>query len=76
MIQVLDVKFDNNQGEAIVDLDNGVLQIKVTEANPNFPSGLTINVPLDPLFQKLEDQAPNFLVKWGEDAAQALIDKA
>lgn len=75
-MQVFDLKFDNGLGDAQIDEDAGVLKIVVSETNPEFPSGLTINVPLDPIFQKLEAQSPNFLVTWGEKAAQALLDTA
>lgn len=75
-MQLIDVKFDNGQGDANVNLESGVLEIQLTENNPNFPSGAQINIPLDPIFEKLEAQAPNLLVKWGEKAAQSLIDGA
>ena len=75
-MDLLDVKFDNGQGEANVNLEKGVLEIKITEANPNFPSGGQINIALDPIFQALKDQAPNLLVKWGEEAAQSYVDSA
>ena len=73
-MQIVDVSFDQGQGDANVNLDQGTLEIKLTEQNPAFPSGAQINIPLDPIFQKLQAQAPNLLVKWGEIAAQALVD--
>lgn len=73
-MEIFDIKFDGGQGDASVNLVDGTVSIVVKEANPNFPSGLQINIPLDQLFQKLESQAPNLLVKWGEKAAQAMID--
>jgi hypothetical protein len=75
-MQLVNVSFDNNEGDAIVDLVQGTLQITLSEKNPAFPSGATISIPLDPLFQKLQAQAPNLLVKWGEEAAQDLVDDA
>lgn len=76
MMQIIDVSFDDGQGDANVNLDKGVLEVAVTEKNPAFPSSAQINIPLDPLFQKLQAQAPNLLVEWGEKAAQALADEA
>jgi len=73
-MQLIDVQFDNGQGDANVNLENGTLEIKLTENNPSFPSGAQINIPLDPIFQKLQAQAPNLLVRWGEIAAQAMLD--
>lgn len=76
MMQIIDLSFDNGQGDAKVDIANGVLQIIATDKNPNVNGNFTLNIPLDPLFQKLEDQAPNLLVSWGEKAGQALVDNA
>lgn len=73
-MQVLDIKFDDGKGDANVNLESGILEIQATDSNPSFPTNLQINVPLDPLFEKLQAQAPNLLVKWGEKAAQSLID--
>ena len=73
-MDIYDMKFDGVNGDADVSLDQGTLSIKITEANPLFPSNLQINIPLDVIFKKLEAQAPNLLVKWGEKAAQAMID--
>lgn len=75
-MQLINVAFDNGQGDAVVDLAQGTLEITLAESNPAFPSGAKISIPLDPLFQKLQAQAPNFLVKWGEEAAQDLVDDA
>jgi hypothetical protein len=73
-MEIYDVKFDNNQGNAEIDLVSGVIKITATESNPQFPTGLAINIPIDPLFAKLQAQAPNLLVKWAEQAAQGAID--
>lgn len=75
-MQIIDLSFDGGQGDAKADLDNGILKIIVTDKNPTANGNFTLNIPLDPLFQKLEDQAPNFLVRWGEKAAQSLVDNA
>lgn len=71
---LFDVKFDGGQGDAEIDLASGVLSIKADDSNPSFPSNLVIDVPLDQIFQRLEAQAPNLLVKWGEMAAKGVID--
>lgn len=64
-MHIIDVKFDNNQGECNIDLDKGLLEIRVSDKNPAYPSGAQINVPLDPIVQKLIDKAPNIFAKWG-----------
>lgn len=73
-MQLIDVKFDSGMGDANVNLEKGTIEVSLTDKNPSFPSGAQINIPLDPIFQKLQAQAPNLLVKWGEIAAQALVD--
>lgn len=73
-MEIFDYKFDGPNGDANVNLANGTLEIKITEKNPLLPSDLQINIPLDDIFAKLEAQAPNLLIKWGEKAAQAMID--
>jgi hypothetical protein len=75
-MQLINVSFDSGLGDVEVDLANGILKLTISEKNPDFPSGATVNIPMDPLFQKLEAQAPNYLAKWGEEAAQDLVDDA
>lgn len=76
MMQLIDVAFDNGQGDVKINLDKGVLEIEISEKDPNFPGGAQVNIPLDPIFNKLIEQAPNVLVRWGEEAAKALLDRA
>lgn len=73
-MEIYDLKFDDGKGDADVNLEKGVLEIKITEANDYFPANVQLDIPLDKIFEKLEAQAPNLLVKWGEKAAQALVD--
>jgi hypothetical protein len=73
-MQLINVSFDSGLGDAVVDLASGTLQITLSDKNPEFPSGAQISIPLDPLFVKLQAQAPSLLVKWGEEAAQDLVD--
>lgn len=72
-MQLIDVKFDNNQGDANAQLDQGIIKITLAEQNPNFPSGAEINIPLDALFAKIKTQVPT-VVGWALSGLEALID--
>jgi len=73
-MQIIDLTFDNNQGDVKADLVKGIITIVVSETNPQFPGGLNVNIPLDPFFGKLQAQAPNWFVKEAEVLAQDAID--
>lgn len=75
-MQLIDISFDNGQGDLHVDEAKGVISIVASDQNPSFPSGAQINIPLDQFFAKLEAQAPNIFVKWAEEAAQAAVDNS
>ena len=75
-MQLIDVKFDNGQGDAKIVESKGVIEIDVADSNPAFPSGAKITIPLDQFFEKLEASAPNVFVKWAEEAAQSAVDSS
>ena len=71
---LFDVKFDNGKGDANLNLEVGVLEVIANETNPEFPAQFQINVPLDPIIDKLIAQAPNWWIAMGEKAAKVLLD--
>ena len=73
-MQLIDVKFDSNQGDANAALDQGIIKITLTDSNPNFPTGAQINIPLDSLFAAVKAKVNNTLVGWALSGVQALLD--
>jgi hypothetical protein len=71
---IADVSFDAGQGDANISLDAGVFAIKAVENNPNFPSNLQINLPIDVVFAAIEAKANSTLVSWTLKVLAGLLD--
>lgn len=73
-MNIIDLKFDSNQGDANIALDNGIVTIAVSDSNPNFPSGAKITVPLDNIFLAIEAKANSVIVGWMIGGLRAILD--
>ncbi len=70
---LVDVKFDGGKGDADITLSGGVIGLTLTEANPAFPTGAQINIPLAVVFQAIEKKLNNSFITFALNGVLMLV---